>query len=86
MYINSKTSNLKKSKEDYIFNKEENILIENLFLIEEVDKFKTVQLIEKIKNNFEYGQNIVDKVLERYTSSIGVQFLNENNFIRIKNI
>ena len=79
---NSKTSNLKKSKEDYIFNKEENVLIENLFLIEEVDKFKTVQLIEKIKNNFEYGQNIVDKVLERYTSSIGVQFLNENNFIK----
>ena len=44
---------MKKNKEDYIFNKEENVLIENLFLIEEVDKFKTVQLIEKIKNNFE---------------------------------
>ena len=79
---NSKSSNMKKNKEEYIFNKEENALIENLFLIEEVDKFKTMQLIEKIKNNFEYGQNLIDKVLERYTSSIGVQFLNENNFIK----
>ena len=79
---NSISSNIKKSKEENIFNKEENILLENIFLIEEIDRFKTEQLIEKIKNNFEYGQNIIDNVLERYTSSIGVQFLNENNFIK----
>ena len=72
----------KNSNEDYIFSQEENILIENIFLIEEIDSFKAEQLILKIKNNFEYAQNIIDKVLERYTSSIGVQILNENNFIK----
>jgi len=83
---NSINSNRNKNKEEYIFNKEENILIENIFLMEEIDKFKAEQLTEKIKNNFEYGQNIIDKVLERYTSSIGVQFLNENNFIKYAKI
>ena len=72
----------KKNGQEYIFNQEENILIENIFLIEEIDTFKTEQLISKIKNNFEYAQNIIDKVLERYTSSIGVQILNKNNFIK----
>ena len=76
------SSNTKKSKEEYIFNSEENLLIENIFLAEELDKFKIDQLIEKIKSNFEYGQNMIDKVLERYTSSIGVQFPSENNFIK----
>ena len=79
---NSISLNYNKSKEEYIFNKEENNLIENIFLSEEIDKFKTEQLIDKIKANFSYGQNIIDKVLERYTSSIGVQFMNENNFIK----
>ena len=72
----------KKNNEEFIFNQEENILIENIFLLEEVDSFKTDKLASKIKNNFEYAQNIIDKVLERYTSSIGVQILNENNFIQ----
>ena len=80
---NATSQNIKNKKnEEYIFNEEENILIENIFLLEDVDKFKSEQLIEKIKNNFEYAQNIIDKVLEKYTSSIGVQFLNENNFIK----
>ena len=79
---NSISLNYNKSKEEYIFNKEENNLIESIFLSEDIDKFKTEQLIEKIKANFEYGQNIIDKVLGRYTSSIGVQFLNEKNFIK----
>ena len=72
----------KKKSEDYIFNLEENNLIDKIFLIEEIDTFKTEQLISKIKSNFEYAQNIIDKVLERYTSSIGVQILNKNNFIK----
>ena len=79
---NSISLNYNKSKEDYIFNKEENNLIENIFLSEEIDKFKTEQLIDKIKTNFLYAQNIIDKVLERYTSSIGVQFLHEKNFLK----
>ena len=79
--IEKNSINSNRNKEEYIFNKEENIIIENIFLMEEIDKFKAEQLTEKIKNIFEYGQNIIDKVLERYTSSIGVQFLNENNFI-----
>ena len=80
---NATSQNIKNKKnEEYIFNEEENILIENIFLLEDVDKFKSEQLIEKIKINFEYAQNIIDKVLEKYTSSIGVQFLNENNFIK----
>ena len=77
------TSNIsKKNSEEFIFNKEENILIENIFLLEEIDTFKAEQLISKIRTNFTYAQNIIDKVLERYTSSIGVQILNENNFIK----
>ena len=72
----------KKNNDEFIFNQEENILIENIFLLEEVDSFKADKLALKIKNNFEYAQNIIDKVLERYTSSIGVQILNENNFIQ----
>ena len=80
---NSESQNIKKKKkEEYIFNEEENNLIENIFLLEDIDKFKSEQLIEKLKNNFEYGQNIIDKVLEKYTTSIGVQFFNENNFIK----
>ena len=79
---NSLSSNTNKNKDEYIFSKEENSLIEKLFLKEETDKFKTEQLIERIKNNFEYAQNLIDKILDRYTSSIGVQFLNENNFIK----
>ena len=82
MLINTIIEKKSKKKEEYIFNKEENNLIENIFLLEEIDTFKASQLIEKIKNNFEYGQNIIDKVLERYTSSIGVQVLNEKNFIK----
>ncbi len=72
----------KNNDEEYVFNKEENLLIDNIFLLEEIDNFKAEQLISKIQKNFEYGQNIIDKVLERYTSSIGVQILNENNFIK----
>ena len=72
----------KKNSEEFIFNQEENILIEQIFLIEEIDSFKAEKLISKIKTNFNYAQNIIDKVLERYTSSIGVQILNENNFIK----
>ena len=82
MLINTIIEKKSKKKEEYIFNKEENNLIENIFLLEEIDTFKASQLIEKIKNNFEYGQNMIDKVLERYTSSIGVQVLNEKNFIK----
>ena len=72
----------KKNSDEFIFNQEENILIENIFLLEKVDSFKADKLAAKIQNNFEYAQNIIDKVLERYTSSIGVQILNENNFIQ----
>ena len=50
---NSISLNYNKSKEEYIFNKEENNLIESIFLSEDIDKFKTEQLIEKIKANFE---------------------------------
>ena len=71
----------KKNSEEFVFNKEENILIDNIFMLEEIDSFKAEQLISKISTNFNYAQNIIDKVLERYTSSIGVQILNENNFI-----
>ena len=71
----------KKKSEEYAFNQEENILIEQIFLLEEIDSFKADKLISKIQNNFDYAQNLIDKVLERYTSSIGVQILNENNFI-----
>ena len=71
----------KKKSEEYAFNQEENILIEQIFLLEEIDSFKADKLISKIQNNFNYAQNLIDKVLERYTSSIGVQILNENNFI-----
>ena len=76
------SSSFKKDDREYIFNKEENILIEKIFLIDEIDSFKADQLANKIKTNFDYAQNIIDKVLERYTSSIGVQILNENNFAK----
>ena len=81
--INTIDSNFsKKNSEEYVFNKEENILIDNIFMLEEIDSFKAEQLISKINTNFNYAQNIIDKVLERYVSSIGVQILNEKNFIQ----
>jgi hypothetical protein len=46
------------------------------------NKIRKYFALSKIKTNFNYAQNIIDKVLERYTSSIGVQILNENNFIK----
>ena len=76
----------KKGSQEFVFNQEESLLMENIFLLEEIDTFKTEKLISKIQVNFEYAQNIIDKVLERYTSSIGVQILNENNFIKFGKI
>jgi len=49
MLINTIIEKKSKKKEEYIFNKEENNLIENIFLLEEIDTFKASQLIEKNK-------------------------------------
>ena len=40
----------KKKSQDYTFNIEENNLIDKMFLIEEIDSFKTEQLISKNKD------------------------------------
>jgi len=69
-----------------IFNEDEKSIIEQLFLLEDIDNFKFVQFCSKIKNNEKYAKDFIDVILDRYTSTIGVQIVNENNFIKLEKI
>ena len=69
-----------------IFNEDEKSIIEQLFLLEDIDNFKFVQFCSKIKNNEKYAKEFIDVILDRYTSTIGVQIVNENNFIKLEKI
>ena len=68
------------------FNEDEKLLIEQLFLMDEIDKFKFEQFCQKIKNEEKFAKNFIDTILKKYTSSLGVQILNENNFIKFEKI
>lgn len=72
--------------ENNTFNPDEKSIIEQLFLLEDIDNFKFVQFCSKIKSSEKYAKNFVDVILDRYTSTIGVQILNENNFIKLEKI
>ena len=69
-----------------VFNEDEKLIIEQLFLLEDIDNFKFVQFCSKIKNSEKYAKNFIDVILDRYTSTIGVQIVNENNFIKLEKI
>ena len=69
-----------------VFNEDEKAIIEQLFLLEDIDNFKFVQFSSKIKNSEKYAKNFIDVILDRYTSTIGVQIVNENNFIKLEKI
>ena len=73
---------LKKS----IFNQEERSIIEQIFLLDEIDNFKFNKFCAKIKNEKDYAKNFIDIILERYISTIGVQIVNENNFLKLEKI
>ena len=68
------------------FNEDEKLIIEQLFLMDEIDKFKFEQFCQKIKNEEKFAKNFIDTILKKYTSSLGVQILNENNFIKFEKI
>ena len=68
------------------FNQEEKLIIEQLFLMDDIDNFKFEEFCNKIKNNEKFAKNFIDIILERYTLSIGVQLLNENNFEKLGKI
>ena len=69
-----------------IFNQEERIIIEQLFLLDDIDNFKFNKFCTKIRNDKEYAKNFIDIILERYTITIGVQIFNENNFLKLEKI
>ena len=68
------------------FNEEEKMIIKQLFMIEDIDNFKFKQFCNKIKQNKNCAKDFIDIILEKYTLSIGVQILNENNFIKFGKI
>ena len=69
-----------------LFNDEEKMIIKQLFMLDEIDNFKYEKFCTKIKQNNHYAKDFIDIILERYTNSIGVQILNENNFIKLEKI
>ena len=68
------------------FNQDEKLIIEQLFLMDDIDNFKFEEFCHKIKNTEKFAKNFIDIILERYTLSIGVQILNENNFEKLGKI
>ena len=74
-----------KIKSDY-FNEEEKMIIKQLFMLEDIDNFKYENFCNKIRLDKHCAKDFIDIILERYTPSIGVQILNENNFIKLGKI
>ena len=74
-----------KIKSNY-FNEEEIILIKQIFMLEDIDNFKYEKFCNKVRQNKLFAKEFIDIILERYTLSIGVQILNENNFIKLEKI
>ena len=68
------------------FNPDEKLIIEQIFLNDDIDNFKFNQFCLKIKNNGKFAKNFIDTILEKYTPTIGVPILNENNFIKLGKI
>ena len=72
--------------ENIFFNQDEKLLIEQIFLIEDIDNFKFGQFCSNIKNDIKYARNFIDIISEKYNNSIGIQITNENNFIKLEKI
>ena len=68
------------------FNEDEKLIIEQLFLMDDIDNFKFNQFCQKIKDDAKFAKIFIDTILKKYTNSIGVQILNENNFIKLEKI
>ena len=72
--------------ENIFFNQDEKLLIEQIFLIEDIDNFKFAQFCSNIKNDIKYARNFIDIISEKYNNSLGIQVINENNFIKLEKI
>ena len=68
------------------FSEEEKMLIKQLFMIEDVDNFKFQRFCMKIRQNKDCAKDFIDIILDKYTPTIGVQIMNENNFIKLEKI
>ena len=68
------------------FKEEEKLIIKQLFMVEDIDNFKYSQFCMKIRQNKNCAKDFIDTILDKYTLSIGVQILNENNFIKLEKI
>ena len=69
-----------------IFNEEEKLIIEELFLLDDIDNYKFEQFCLKIKTNETFAKNFIDIILNKYTPAFGVQIFNENNFVKLEKI
>ena len=69
-----------------LFNQDEKLIIEQIFSMGDIDNFKFKRFCAKIKNDEKFAKNFIDIILRRYTSSIGVLIVNENNFIKLEKI
>ena len=68
------------------FKEEEKLIIKQIFMLEDIDNFKYEQFCMKMRQNKNYAKDFIDTILDKYTLSIGVQILNENNFIKLEKI
>ena len=68
------------------FNEQEKLIIKQLFMIEDVDNFKFQRFCMKIRQNKDCAKDFIDIILDKYTPTIGVQIMNENNFIKLEKI
>ena len=69
-----------------IFKEQEVMIIKQIFMLEDIDNFKYNLFCNKIRQNKNYAKDFIDIILKKYTESIGVQILNENNFIKLEKI
>ena len=69
-----------------IFKEEEKLIIEQLFLLDDIDNYKFEQFCLKIKTDAKFAKTFIDIILEKYKPTFGVQIINENNFIKLEKL
>ena len=69
-------------KSTFVFNNDENQIIDGIFLKKNIDKFKFENLNKKMVFP-QYCKDFVDKILEIYKKTIKVPLKNEDNFYKL---
>ncbi len=86
LYPSQEKFEINNENQKFLFSSEENMIIEGLFIKTDVDNFKFENLCKKTLLKLDYAKDFIDKILVRYTKTIAIQVLNENNFERLSTI